>query len=72
MVAKVLGYTRNRGIAIMMEHSIPGAGGHHRKTLSYRQPPDLSHLPWQERLDIQRSISFAEIKQDSDQSLKIS
>lgn len=27
MVAKVSGYTRNMGIAIMMEHPVPGAGG---------------------------------------------
>lgn len=47
MVAKVSGYTRNMGIAIMMEHPIPGVGGRHRKTLSYGQPPDLSLLPRQ-------------------------
>lgn len=27
MAAKVSGYTRNLGIAIMMEHPVPGAGG---------------------------------------------
>jgi hypothetical protein len=47
MVAKVSGYTRNMGIAIMMEHPAPGAGGRHRQTLSYGQPPDLSLLPRQ-------------------------
>ncbi|NJR65632.1 MAG: hypothetical protein HC772_10415 [Leptolyngbyaceae cyanobacterium CRU_2_3] len=47
MVAKVSGYTRNMGIAIMMEHPIPGAGGRHRQTLSYGQSPDLSLLPRQ-------------------------
>jgi hypothetical protein len=45
MVATVGGYTRNRGIAIMVEHLVPGAGGRHRKTLSYGQSPDLSLLP---------------------------
>jgi hypothetical protein len=47
MVAKVSGYTRNLGIAIMMEHPIPGAGGRHRQTLSYGQTPDLSLKPRQ-------------------------
>lgn len=47
MAAKVSGYTRNMGIAIMMEHPIPGAGGRHRQTLSYGQSPDLSLLPRQ-------------------------
>jgi hypothetical protein len=47
MVAKVSGYTRNLGIAIMMEHPIPGAGGRHRQTLSYGQSPDLNLQPRQ-------------------------
>jgi hypothetical protein len=47
MAAKVSGYTRNMGIAIMMEHPIPGAGGRHRQTLSYGKSPDLSLLPRQ-------------------------
>ena len=47
MAAKVSGYTRNMGIAIMMEHPVPGAGGRHRQTLSYGQSPDLSLLPRQ-------------------------
>lgn len=47
MTAKVASYTRNTGIAIMMEHPIPGAGGRHRQTLSYGQSPDLSLLPRQ-------------------------
>jgi filamentous hemagglutinin len=47
MTAKVSGYTRNMGIAIMVEHPIPGAGGRHRQTLSYGQSPDLSRLPRQ-------------------------
>ena len=38
---------RNQGIAIMMEHPIPGAGGRHRQTLSYGKSPDLSLLPRQ-------------------------
>ncbi len=45
MGAKVSGYARNLGIAIMMEHPIPGAGGRHRQTLSYGQSPDLNLLP---------------------------
>jgi hypothetical protein len=45
MAAKIQDYTRNRGIAIMMEHPVPGAGGRHRQTLSYGQSPDLSLLP---------------------------
>jgi hypothetical protein len=45
MATKVQSYTRNLGIAIMMEHPIPGAGGRHRQTLSYEQTPDLSLLP---------------------------
>jgi hypothetical protein len=47
MTAKVSGYTRNMGIAIMMEHPVPGEGGRHRQTLSYGQAPDLSLLPRQ-------------------------
>jgi hypothetical protein len=45
MAAKVTGYKRNMGIAMMVEHPVPGAGGRHRKTLSYGQSPDLSLLP---------------------------
>jgi hypothetical protein len=45
MVAKVSGYTRDAGIAMMMEHPVPGAGGRHRQTLSYGQSPDLTLLP---------------------------
>ncbi|KAM3102941.1 hypothetical protein ACKFKF_02200 [Phormidesmis sp. 146-12] len=45
MTARVPDYRRNLGIAIMMEHPIPGAGGRHRQTLSYGQSPDLSLLP---------------------------
>jgi hypothetical protein len=47
MAAKVSDYTRHEGIAIMMEHPVPGAGGRHRQTLSYGQSPDLSLLPRQ-------------------------
>jgi hypothetical protein len=47
MVTKVSGYTRNLGIAIMIEHLIPGAGGRHRQTLSYGQSPDLNLQPRQ-------------------------
>jgi hypothetical protein len=47
MAANVAGYTRNAGIAMMVEHPVPGAGGRHRKTLSYGQAPDLSLLPRQ-------------------------
>ncbi len=47
MQAKVSGYTRNRGIAIMMEHPSPGMGGRHRQTLSYGQTPDLRLSPRQ-------------------------
>jgi hypothetical protein len=47
MAAQVSGYTRNMGVAIMMEHPVPGAGGRHRKTLSYGKSPDLSLLPRQ-------------------------
>jgi hypothetical protein len=45
MMAKVSGYARNLGIAIMMEHPVPGAGGRHRQTSSYGQSPDLNLLP---------------------------
>jgi len=47
MVARISDYTRNMGIAIMMEHPIPGAGGRHRQTLSYGQSPDLRLPPRQ-------------------------
>lgn len=47
MAAKVPGYTRDKGIAIMMEHLSPGMGGRHRQTLSYGQPPNLSLSPRQ-------------------------
>ena len=47
MQAKVPGYTKDKGIAIMMEHLSPGMGGRHRKTLSYGQSPDLSLSPRQ-------------------------
>lgn len=47
MTVKVLRYTRNLGIAIMMKHPSPGAGGRHRQTLSYGQSPNLSLLPRQ-------------------------
>lgn len=45
MAAKAPGYTRDKGIAIMMEHLSPGAGGRHRQTLSYGQTPNLSLSP---------------------------
>lgn len=47
MLLKVPGYTKDKGIAIMMEHFSPGMGGRHRLTLSYGQSPDLSILPRQ-------------------------
>lgn len=47
MAVKVSSYARNLGIAIMMEHPIPGAGGRHRQTLSYGQSPNLRLLPRQ-------------------------
>ena len=47
MVAKVLGYRRDKGIAIMMGHLSPGMGGRHRQTLSYGKSPDLSLSPRQ-------------------------
>jgi hypothetical protein len=36
----ISGYTRNKGIAILMEQPYPGRGGRHRRTQSYgqRQP----------------------------------
>jgi hypothetical protein len=45
MVAKVPGYTREMGIAIMIEHPLPGKGGRHRQTISYGQRTDLSLSP---------------------------
>lgn len=47
MAAKVPGYTRGMGIAMMMEHPLPGQGGRHRQTISYGQSPDLSLSPRQ-------------------------
>jgi hypothetical protein len=47
MLFKVPGYTKDKGIAIMMEHYSPGVGGRHRLTLSYGQSPDLSISPRQ-------------------------
>ncbi|NEQ65267.1 MAG: hypothetical protein F6K21_07175 [Symploca sp. SIO2D2] len=47
MIAKVPDYTRAEGIAIMMEHPVPGKGGRHRQTLSYGQPPNLKLSPRQ-------------------------
>lgn len=47
MEAKVPAYTRNKGIAMMMEHLSPGMGGRHRETLSYGQSPNLNILPRQ-------------------------
>lgn len=45
MMAKVSGYTRDDGIAIMMDHPVPGAGGRHRQTSSYGESPDLNLQP---------------------------
>jgi hypothetical protein len=45
MIAKEPGYARNAGIAMMMEHPLPGVGGRHRQTLSYGQSPDLNLAP---------------------------
>ena len=56
MAAKVLGYSREMGIAIMMEHPLPGKGGRHRQTISYGQSPNLSLLP---REALAREISDA-------------
>jgi RHS repeat-associated protein len=39
------GYTRERGMAINMEHPHPGSGGRHRRTLSNGRLPDLSLAP---------------------------
>lgn len=47
MIAKVPGYSRGMGIAIMMEHPVPGQGGRHRQTLSYGHTPDLNVSPRQ-------------------------
>ena len=47
MKAKVPGYTRDEGIAIMMEQPSPGVGGRHRRTLSYGTSPDLTRTPKQ-------------------------
>ncbi len=47
MQVRVLGYTRDQGIAIMMEHLSPGMGGRHRQTLSYGQSPNLGLSPRQ-------------------------
>lgn len=47
MLVKAPGYTRSLGIAVMMEHPLPGGGGRHRQTLSYGQSPDLSLQPRQ-------------------------
>jgi hypothetical protein len=45
MAAKVIAYTRGMGIAMMMEHPLPGKGGRHRQTISYGQSPDLNLSP---------------------------
>lgn len=45
MAAKVPGYTKGKGVAMMMEHPMPGQGGRHRQTLSYGQTPDLGLTP---------------------------
>lgn len=45
MAAKVPGYTTGMGIAMMMEHPVPGQGGRHRQTISYGQLPDISLSP---------------------------
>jgi len=45
MAAKVIGYTRGMGIAMMMEHPLPGQGGRHRRTISYGQLPALNLSP---------------------------
>jgi hypothetical protein len=58
MAAKVPGYTREMGIAIMMEHPLPGKGGRHRQTISYGQSPNLSLLP---REALAREISDARV-----------
>ncbi|MEG4849681.1 hypothetical protein QUB10_02085 [Microcoleus sp. B5-D4] len=43
----ISGYTRNKGIAILMEQPYPGRGGRHRRTQSYGQRPDFSLSPRQ-------------------------
>lgn len=43
----ISGYTRNKGIAILMEQPYPGRGGRHRRTQSYGQSPDFSLSPRQ-------------------------
>lgn len=58
MAAKVPGYTREMGIAIMMEHPLPGKGGRHRQTISYGQSPNLSLLP---RETLAREINDARV-----------
>ena len=40
-------YTRNKGIAILMEQPYPGRGGRHRRTQSYGQRPDSGLSPRQ-------------------------
>lgn len=45
MAAKFPGYTKGMGIAMMMEHPMPGQGGRHRQTISYGQSPNLSVSP---------------------------
>ena len=45
MAAKIPGYTKGMGIAMMMEHPLPGQGGRHRQTISYGQSPNLSVSP---------------------------
>ncbi|MEG4840405.1 hypothetical protein [Microcoleus sp. B9-D4] len=45
MAAKVPGYTKGMGIAMMMEHPMPGQGGRHRQTISYGQSLNLSVSP---------------------------
>lgn len=36
----ISGYTRNKGIAILMEQPYPGTGGRHRRTQSYGHSTD--------------------------------
>jgi hypothetical protein len=47
MKVKVTGYTTNQGLAIMMEHLLPGKGGRHRQTISYGKRPNLNLSPRQ-------------------------
>lgn len=42
---KVPGYRKGLGIAMMMEHRVPGQGGRHRYTLSHRTTSDLHWSP---------------------------